>query len=184
MKQGDKPYKSLGNALARLRNRMQESLAEVSGAVEIDIERLELFERGHERPTEDILELLISHFSIKEDEESDLWKLAGYNGAKPNAEAEEHILQPQPVMLLPFDARVIYTDAMNVVIDKSGVVINFMQGSGPAQMPAARLGMSIEYAQRVVDTLSETIKAAKSSQIAKSLPAPKIKQKRNKKEEN
>jgi len=174
MKRGENPYKSLGDALARLRGRMQESLAEVSGAVEIDSDRLKLYEQGEDRPSEDILELLMTHFSVKDDEADRIWKLAGYDN-KNSDEAEENPLQPQPVMLLPFDARVIYTDAMNVVIDKHGVVINFMQGNGAGQMPAARVGMSIEYAQKVADVLNDTIKTAKLSNIPKHLPAPKSK---------
>lgn len=175
MQRGDNPYKLLGDELAKIRGRMQESLAEVSGAVEIDNDTLNSFEQGAKRPSEDILDLLISHFSVKEEEASRLWKLAGYDEQKSSHDIEELSIIQQPIMLLPFDARVIYTDTMNVVIDKHGVVINFMQSGGAPgqQIPAARVGMSLEYAQKVADTLQQTIKAAKELPKQKNLPAPK-----------
>ncbi len=170
-----KPYKKLGQELVSIRTRMQESLAEVSGAVEIETEKLVMFEEGYERPSEDILDLLISHFSIKEHEATKLWKLAGYEETKNTAANEEVQIVRQPIMLLPFDTRIIYTDAMNVVIDDNGVVLNFMQGNAAQgqQMPAARLGMSLEYAQKVVDTLTETLEKARAARVQKHLPSPK-----------
>ena len=182
MEDGKKPYKKLGEELINIRSRMQESAAEVSGAVEIDTDMLIRYEEGYERPSEDILDLLISHFSVKDREATRLWKLAGYDEAKSSGTTEEAQIVQQPIMLLPFDTRIIYTDAMNVVIDDNGVVLNFMQGNAQQgqQMPAARLGMSLDYAQKVVDTLSETLKKAHAAQGQKHLPAPK---KENKKED-
>jgi transcriptional regulator with XRE-family HTH domain len=58
------PYKPLGAILRHLRERNRESIAEVSGAVEIDESALDRIEDGSERPSEDILMLLISHFSV------------------------------------------------------------------------------------------------------------------------
>lgn len=181
MEKQDKPYISLGKELARIRARMQESLAEVSGAVEIDSDTLVNYESGLYRPSEDILDLLISHFSIKETEASKLWKLAGYDENKLGEQDDLPIIQ-QPIMLLPFDARIIYTDTMNVVIDKHGVVINFLQSAGSLgqQIPAARVGMSIEYAKKVADTLQKTIKKATEQQKQKNLPAPKSDKKSDK----
>ncbi len=175
MENGKKPYQKLGQELVNIRTRMQESQAEVSGAVEIETETLTLFEQGYERPSEDILDLLISHFSIKDQEATRLWKLAGYDDQKGAAPAEDVQIIQQPIMLLPFDTRIMYTDAMNVTIDDNGVVLNFMQGNAVSgqQMPAARLGMSLEYAQKVVDTLSDTLKKAHAAHIQKHLPAPK-----------
>ena len=60
------PFKPLGSHLRYLREQIQESVAEVSGAVEIDMDALERFEQGVERPSEDILMLLINHFNIQD----------------------------------------------------------------------------------------------------------------------
>src|SRR5437016_4817234 len=73
------PYQPLGDQLKQLRESRSESLAEVSGAVEIEIEALSQIECGKDRPSEDILLLLISHFAVKEDLATKLWELAGFD---------------------------------------------------------------------------------------------------------
>jgi len=73
------PYKPLGAVLKKMRVSRQESLAEVSGAVEIDVDTLQIIEQGSIRPNEEILSLLISHFDIKDSEADRLWSLAGYD---------------------------------------------------------------------------------------------------------
>lgn len=73
------PHKTLGKYLKTLRQKYQETLGETSGAVEIKVEDLDQFERGAELPSEDILLLLISHFSLQDDEAVELWDLAGYD---------------------------------------------------------------------------------------------------------
>ncbi|MEK7095919.1 MAG: helix-turn-helix transcriptional regulator, partial [Patescibacteria group bacterium] len=76
------PYKPLGKKLKELRSQANESLAEASGAVEIDVRQLASFELGQTRPTEDVLLLLLSHFGVKDDEALRLWEVAGYHMAK------------------------------------------------------------------------------------------------------
>src|SRR3989344_7970311 len=76
------PYKPLGKKLKELRNQANESLAEASGAVEIDVRQLASYELGQARPAEDVLLLLISHFGVKDDEAVRLWEVAGYSMAK------------------------------------------------------------------------------------------------------
>src|SRR5579883_1980269 len=76
------PFALLGKQLRSLRETRRESVAEVSGAVEIDPELLERFERGEECPSEDILTLLISHFDMREQDALQLWEWAGLAGPK------------------------------------------------------------------------------------------------------
>src|SRR3972149_10168103 len=76
------PHKPLGKKLKELRISANESLAEASGAVEIDVRQLVSFELGQSRPTEDVLLLLLSHFGVKDDEAVRLWEVAGYSMAK------------------------------------------------------------------------------------------------------
>ena len=82
------PYETLGTQLRKLRERKRESVAEVCGAVEIDEKDLSLIETGTERPSEDILLLLISHFALEDDKAAELWQLAGYD--KPQADEHDH----------------------------------------------------------------------------------------------
>lgn len=165
------PYKSLGLRLKRMREKLQETIAEVSGAVEIDVQALSAIERGSVRPGEDILLLLISHFGVKEDEAVQLWNMAGYDQHTLRGDAIEGDEAAKPsVIVMPSDARISYTDMVHVTINNYGVVLNFMQGSGLNNQPmvVSRVGMSREHAKSVLELLQRTL--AQSEQ--KSLPAP------------
>jgi len=163
------PYKSLGTLLRRMREKKQETLAEVSGAVEIDAEQLTEIERGIKRPSEDILLLLISYFSVPEEDVDKLWELAGYDRSHTGLDASHE--NSQQIMVLPMDARVVYTDMAHVVANKYGVTMNFMQSMGLNGKPlaVARVGMSREHAQRMLELLQKALAPAE----IKLLPAPK-----------
>lgn len=165
------PFKLLGSTLRKAREIRKQSLAEVSGAVEIDTDALLRFESGEQRPTEDILLLLISHFDLKDEEATKLWELAGYGEDKtPGATQTSSFDLGQPVaMVMPMDLRVVYTDMVHVMVNNYGVVMNFMQGAGPNGQPlaVARIGMSKDHAKSVLQVLSDSLKAADSQ---KALP--------------
>lgn len=183
------PHKSLGLELTRLRQKLQESAAEVSGAVEIDIEALERIEQGVELPSEDILLLLINHFNVQDDEAVKLWELAGYDHREHNErgsmQMDEQNFSKQPVlMLLGMDARVVYSNGVEVSADPSGVVLNFTQYSDPSQPATAisRIGMSHEQAEKVLESLQQALLRSKYASGPKALPEP-PKQKRSRKSE-
>lgn len=175
--QSDNHYEPLGIHLKRLRQKRQESLAEVSGAVEIDIETLAKIEQGKSRPSEDILLLLISHFGAREDEATKLWEQAGYEQEKVPATnmINDDLGQAKPmVMVMPTDARIVYTDMVHVMVNNYGVVMNFMQGAGPNNQPlaVARIGMSREHAESVLSVLQQTLEQSANTSETKSLPTP------------
>jgi transcriptional regulator with XRE-family HTH domain len=160
------PYRPLGKHLKELRTRANESLAEASGAVEIDVRELANFELGKARPTEDVLLLLISHFGAKDDEAIRMWEMAGYGMEKiPATHMINNDIQPQTVAQ---DNRVLFTDIVDIVVNNYGVIMNFMQ-TGPATttQSVARVGMSREHAKSIMQiletTLSQTEKNAKNS---------------------
>ncbi len=166
------PYKNLGFRLKRLRENSHQSLAEVSGAVEIDPDNLERIEKGERCPSEDVLLLLISHFDPQEDEAIRLWELAGYDQTKLPAVNDELVANKPIVMLLQPDNRIMYSDMVNVVANKQGLVMNFLQGQGSGQAtPIARVGMSHEQAMRVFEALGQSLKQTQPS--PRFLPAPK-----------
>lgn len=173
------PYKTLGARLRGMRERLRESLAEVSGAVEIDLEMLTEIEQGKNRPSEDILLLLISHFAIKEDEATKLWDLAGYekDTGTNSMSADEFGAIKNAVMVMPFDIRIVYTDMAHVVVNDHGVVLNFMQTNGPNNQPlvVSRLGMSKEHARSVIELLQKTLAEVEPSE-PRALPAPEARQ--------
>ena len=159
------PYESLGGQLKRLREVHKESVAEVSGAVEIDEKALDQIEAGQERPSEDILLLLISHFGIQDDKAAELWQLAGYD--KPHDQDNDHEHDDEPresfnrtqTMMVMIDPRVMYSDAVEVVANKQGVVVNFSQTSGPSDkmLTISRIGMSYHQAQMVMGLLHQAL---------------------------
>lgn len=151
------PFKRLGQRLKTLRQKLQETPADVSGAVEIDEALLERFEAGKERPTEDILNLLISHFGMPEDDATTLWDLAGYEPPQDDDDQDSDDTPPNSrtgMLIMAIDPRIIYTDAMYVNAGPNGVVMSFAQLNGAQQsLVTARVGMSREQARNVIKTL-------------------------------
>lgn len=161
-----KPYRSFGEVLKRIRSTAAKTPAEVSSAVEIDEARLKQYEEGEQRPSEDILILLIQHFNLPDEQASELWKLAGYSG---DPEEEQYFMnddlgnpQSMTVGVTAHDARIVYTDMIQVMVNNYGVIINFMQGAGPGSQPMAvsRVGMSKEHARSVLEVLQKTLDQA------------------------
>jgi len=165
------PFKPLGEELKTLRQKLHESVSEVSGAVEIDEQRLQRIEEGQERPSEDILMLLINHFGMQDDEATKLWQLAGYD--QPNDRKESSGETPNNrtmVMIMAVDPRVIYSDGVQITANESGVVFNFGQGMGtPQAITTARVGMSREQAYAVLRTLNQVLEG--STPRPRQLPA-------------
>ncbi|MDB5163865.1 MAG: hypothetical protein JWS12_483 [Candidatus Saccharibacteria bacterium] len=173
-KQASHPYILLGIHLKKLRERQQKTLAEVSGAVEIDIDMLTQIEDGKTRPAEDILLLLISHFDIKDDEADALLDLAGYEKPKGNDTSVETSLQKQLMVLLPLDNRILFSDDAHINGNKDSLVLNFMQTDllSNQSTPVARVGMSLPQAQKLFDLLRQALYYQAQP---KALPAPKSK---------
>ena len=151
MNRGDNlPFKKLGDLLTQLRTTHRESIEELSGAIELDMEVVQRYERGEDRPSEDILSLIADHFNMKDEEVDLLWEVSGYN--KKSGEDAQNTMAI-PVIMMPSmntDPRIIYTDNATVTINNYGVVMNFMQTNGQSQpIAVARVGMSIEHAKSI-----------------------------------
>ncbi|MEM6997962.1 MAG: DUF3467 domain-containing protein [Patescibacteria group bacterium] len=153
-----KPYESFGKELKKIREDAKKSLLDVSGAMELDPEQLRRIEIGEERPTEELIILLVSHFELEDSDALELWKLAGYD--RPDIDKETTGSTAGTPVVIPInDARVVYTDMVNVSANNYGVVVNFMQGLGAnnQQMTISRVGMSVEHAVSLIKVLSETV---------------------------
>jgi len=151
------PYETLGSQLRHLRERNRESIAEVSGAVEIDAAELDNIESGAERPSEDILLLLISHF----DKAAELWQLAGYDRQEEEREHETTAQSNgrQQTLMVMIDPRVMYSDSVEVAANSKGVVLNFSQAAGQngQALTVSRIGMSHEQAKLVMGVLHQAL---------------------------
>lgn len=179
----NKPFESFGKELKKIRTEAKKSIMDVSGAMELDPSQLRRIEVGEEQPSEELIILLVSHFELEDTEALELWKLAGYD--KPDASSAESASAStsgsNPVVIPVSDARVVYTDMVNVSANNYGVVVNFMQGLGSSnqQMTISRVGMSIEHAVSFIKVLSETVEQV----LEKSSEEPDSKKKISKKED-
>ena len=176
------PFKTLGKYLKQLRQKQQESLGETSGAVEIEVEKLDRFERGAELPTEDILLLLISHFELQDDEAIELWELAGYSRdsenypfERPQQPQENAMTKAMQITLVAMDNRVLHTNGVEIDVDASGgVVLNFSHsGGGQPPYTVSRVGMSTQQAQQLLESLQRSLLHQKYLSGPKALPDPK-----------
>lgn len=160
-----KHFQELGSELQKIRLKHRQSIAEVSGSVEIDIEDLARYENGESRPPEEILLLLISHFDLSEDTAGNLWQLAGYSKEEPKAQDFIDELQQAGAFVLPQDARILYTDVTHASANHHGVTINFMQSAGPMGKPmiVSRMGMSREHAENLRQLLDKILHEEKPS---------------------
>lgn len=172
-----KPFTNLGGTLKRLRQQQKESLAEAAGAVELAEEDLLRIEQGYERPSEEILMLLIKHFSILEDEAVQLWELAGYD--KIESENEDAMDSQNSgtksiVMTIAMDPRVMYSDSVHISGNPNGLVFTFLQPGGgqlPA-IPVSRVGMSRDQAKKMLELMKDTLEQLDKASAPKQLPPP------------
>lgn len=175
MQRGEYPYKNIGERLKKWRQQVHESVAEVSGAVEIDAEQLRMIENGAVLPSEDILLLLISHLDIQEKEARVIFEQAGYSKQthEPAQSIDEQLIK-QMLMIIPFDNRILYSDLVNISANDNGVVMNFMQNTGnPQSNSVARVGMSLEHAKKMHSLLADILKNAGRPKLQNLLEAPK-----------
>ena len=175
-------YRQLGSALKKLRLKYQQSIAEVSGSVEVDVEQLASYENGEDRPSEEILLLLISHFDLSETMASKLWQLAGYHRDEFSNELLPDEAKQASAFVLLQNAQIVYSDVTHAAANQHGIVLNFMQSGGPMGKPlvVSRLGLSREHAKHLVDLLNEIIEPPKPA-APKLLAPPKNNQNRGSK---
>lgn len=175
MSEPSTPFISLGNHLKYVRQQAKQSLAEVSGAVEIDEDKLLRIEAGLERPEEEVLLLLISHFNVHDREAVQLWELADYGGEIPE-EIRFHTdtsQGKQTIMLLAMDVRTMYSDGVDIIANPAGLTLNFTQATGPRQAaPVARVGMSLGQAEQVLKAMEQTLLKMKYGGNQRLLPPP------------
>ncbi len=166
----NQPHQKFGQIVHALRRKYLESRRELSAALEINVEYLDRLEQGKERPTEELVEQLVSHFNLDDGLAHNLWLFAGY----PYEKLEDITIPTANVPIA--EARISYTDSAHISANNFGVVLNFMQNAGPNNQPlvVSRLGMSKEHAKQVADLIYQTIAASEQARPkpnSKNLPA-------------
>ena len=179
MKDNHTPFKPVGDRLRFLREQWQQSLKDVCSTLEIDETTLKAIEEGKSLPNEELLDLLISHFLLTEDQADDLRDLIDQVSPTSRATSEmglpaglEDMLAKQVVMYMPLDNRIVYTDAMHANVNDHGVILQFMQRvPGVNQpVPVSRVGMSREHAEKIIEVLTKTLKQYDEGKQQKFLP--------------
>lgn len=175
MSSDNKPFVALGRHLKYVREQARQSLSEVSGAVEIDEQSLMRIEAGEERPAEDILLLLISHFGVADQEAVQLWELADYGSDLPEQIRLDGSLQSSGkpvVMLLALDMRTLYSDGIDIQSGTAGLTLSFTQISGrqATPTPVAKVGMSYEQAEHVLQELQKALLKVQYLRAPRALP--------------
>lgn len=165
-KKQEQPFKKLGDRLKTIRQKLHESVSEVSGAVEIDELKLQRIEQGVERPSEDILMLLISHFGMHDDEAAGLWQLAGYDQPRHDDHHSDDNGKAT-ILVMAVDPRVIYSDGVQIDASKNGVVISFSQNNGSqGTLTTAKIGMSREQASSVIQALQHALEGSQPKRLS------------------
>ncbi len=181
MSRVEKPFATLGKHLKTVREQSSRSLAEVSGAVEIDETQLRLIESGLKRPDEEVMLLLISYFNMADQEALHLWELAKYD-----SDLAEHIdlgqgdspenITKQVIMLVSMDVRTMYSDGVEVSWNEAGLSLHFTQttqmpkSSKTQNLSVAKVGMSYKQAENVLKCLQTALLHAKYNGSTKLLP--------------
>lgn len=159
-KDAKQPYEVLGTHLRYVREQKNETVVEASGAVEIDPDVLERIEAGTERPSEDILMLLINHFEVQDQEAVQLWESAGYDrGDTRQQRPLQDMADKAALVVLAMENRTLYSDGLVIDANQSGLVLNFTQGEAARgqQQPIAKIGISYEQANEVIKTLQHAV---------------------------
>ncbi|HEX5455894.1 MAG TPA: helix-turn-helix transcriptional regulator [Candidatus Saccharimonadales bacterium] len=171
-KSNNEPYEALGAKIKHFRKQWHQSIGEVSGTLEVDESVLREIESGKMLPSEELLNMLINHFLLTEEQADELRQLASL----PKEQAPdslinglEEMIMKQIVMYMPADNRMAYTDSMNATVNKHGVTLQFMQQSGPnnQSVTVSQVGMSREHAEKVIEVLSKTLREYDSNQKQK-----------------
>lgn len=168
-----KKFEILGKKLKEYRTSRNESITEVAAALKRDRTHLSKIENGHEKPSIQILNLLIDHFSLTKAESIQLFYLAGYNGRGLVQVSDKNIIelpsrkedrtmenQEEKNMIkvnIPNNASVLYSDSVFVTTSSYGIVFDFAQVVGLEQNVVSRIGMSKEHAVALLNVLKEKL---------------------------
>src|SRR3989344_2497462 len=101
--------RELGVAIKAYRIAANETPDNLAEAVEISTEQLVNIETGQLVPTREVLEMMISHFSLRKTEAERLWKLAGFEFTTEEPGSEVVMDEAELNALLPIQT-ILYTD--------------------------------------------------------------------------
>jgi len=157
----------LGSELRKLRKAASESLAVTAKAVDIDRSHLNKIELGAYKPSLEILNSLLAHFSVEGNKASQLRLMVtepqverlvvGSEEEKDHKDMQTPVPAKKPdvqVMFNPGQTPVLYTDSVFVTSNEFGLVLDVAQNiPGNQQNIVARFGMSFDHAKKLVQVM-------------------------------
>ena len=170
----NRKYHNFGGQLKKIRLDANKTINDVSGAVELPVDRLRQIELGEVRPQEELIFLLASYFNLSFPKTQHLLHLAGYNKKLVNdSKGFESLFsnlsarksQDSQHILVAFselsDERAMYINETSVNVSSSGVVIEFLQSAtinrDKRAKTIAKVGMSIEHAHQLRNILRDAL---------------------------
>lgn len=146
--------------------RAGKSITETARELGIDRTYLSRLENGHERSSNLLLNQLISHLSLSEEEAIELSYLAGYRGESLVVGKEVKSVAPDVVkgenstqvqVNVSDKTPILYTDSVFLTSNQYGLVFNVAQNMGQnnQQVVVARVGMSREHAKALLEVLGK-----------------------------
>lgn len=179
-----KLFKEFGKQIKQLRSSRKENITEAAQAVGIDRSYLSKLESGKLQPSKKIVNLLISHYSLSGAEAQILFSWGGYNyqsvissrtdqvTKSDGKEVDVKMENNQPVvnqnnaslqLKVPENLTIQYTDSVFITLSEYGMVFDIAQTMGPTntQSVVARIGMSIDHAEALLNVLGQKVTEAK-----------------------
>ena len=173
----NKKYQNLGIQLKKLRLEANKTINDVSGAIELPASHLKKIETGEMRPHIELIHLLSSYFDLSKQQTKQLLNLAGYNRQQSNSaelkESFQNILEniighkisdsSQIMFAVSEDVKeervALYVDETHINVSHNGMMIEFRQSNSKDDAKViAKVGMSLEHAYKLKDTLRKALK--------------------------
>jgi transcriptional regulator with XRE-family HTH domain len=161
----------LGKELRTIRKAANESLAQTAKALGIDRSHLNKIELGAYKPSLQLLNDILAHFSVEGIKANQLRDLltrgpvehvvVGGSEERNTAMAQETPVQQQPVGQVSLDPSknpVVYTDSTFVSSTDYGLVLDVAQtvGGNPQQnFVVARIGMSFDHDKKLIEVMND-----------------------------
>ena len=167
-------FQDFGGQLKRIRLDAKKTIDDVSGAVELSVDKLVQIEMGTVRPKEELIFLLASYFNLSFSKTQQLLRLAGYKKKiVGDSQGFESLFKNLPINKLHdpqqilvaiselSDDRAIYINETKVNVSSSGVVVEFLQSAtinrDNRAKTISKVGMSVEHAHQLCDILQRAL---------------------------
>ncbi len=164
----------IGDSLRKIRKESGQTLAEAAESLQIDRTHLNKIELGTYKPTMELLEEILAHFSVEgriasqlrimlRDMKGPQVERLVTDGNKEgkvefmSKDAQLDKLSAPQIVLDPAKTPVLYTDSTFVSSSDFGLVLDVAQtiSGSPQQNIVARIGMSFDHAKKLIEVVND-----------------------------